>query len=348
MRNSLVRTIVVGLLLGVGCSPVSAEELPAWLQKTTVSVLFFGDAYWVSEHHDAAADGASGMWLRRFFFTVDQKLSDTISARLRLEGNSQGNFSSSTDITPFLKDAYLRYTKGRQALTIGLSPTPTFDAVEKNWGYRSVEKTLLDLQRIAGTRDFGISLQGSFDEGKKVRYNAQIGNGAGTRDEVNEGKKASLAVGFYPDGGWVFELYGDVEDRPDSTDRTTYRLFGGIERTWGRVGVEAGRQSRDLAAGGSQDLEFASAWAVFKVSDAWSILLRADRMFDPNPEGNRIPYLPFATNAESTLVLLGADFRVAKGLSLIPNVEFVTYGRAKTGSDPDDDVLVRLTFAYQL
>ncbi len=347
-RSCAGRMLALAGLLGGVCGPVAAQELPSWLQKTTVNVLFFGDAFFIPEHHEATFDGESGVWLRRLFLTVDQKLTDEITARVRVEGNSPGDFTSNSDITPFLKDAYVRWTPGRHALTLGLAATPTFDAVEKSWGYRPVEKTLLDLQRIAGTRDFGISAQGSFDAAKRVRYNAQIGNGAGTRNETNKGKKASVALGFYPGGGWVLEVYGDFENRPNDTDRTTYRLFGGIEQKWGRVGVEAGRQARDTASGDSQDLDFASAWAVFALSEKWSLLVRADHMFDPNPEGDRIPYLPFATNADSTLIIFGLDYRVAKGLSLIPNVEYVTYGEAEVGSDPGDDVIARLTFAYQL
>ncbi len=343
---------VLVLLASALAAPVAGaaqpQELPAWLQKTTVGVVLWGDVFYLPESHEPSFDGESGVWLRRIFLTIDQKLTENLSARLRFEGNSPEDFTSSSDITLFVKDAYVRWQQGRHSFTLGLQPTPTFDAVEKSWGYRSVEKTIVDLQRLAGTRDFGLSAQGSFDATKRWRYHAQLGNGSGTRNETNEGKKASLALGFVPDGGWSFEVYADLEDRPDNTDRTTVRIFGGLDQTWGRAGVEAGRQERVRAGCDIQELDFASAWVVVHLGENVSLLSRVDRMFDPNPEGNRIPYLPFATDADSTLLVLGLDYRVAKGLSFIPNVEYVTYGKANAGLDPDDDLMLRLTFAYSL
>jgi hypothetical protein len=69
-------------------------------------------------------------------------------------------------------------------------------------------------------------------------------------------------------------------------------------------------------------------------------------MFDPNPEGASIAYLPFDPRANSNLFLLGVDFKVLEEFSLIPNVEVVRYDRMEDGSRPVTDVMPRLTFSY--
>lgn len=324
-----------------------SQELPAWVKNTTFSGLVFGDAYWVSQNHAPAIDGADGFWIRRVFLTFDQKLSDQWSARLRLEANGKGDFQTSVDLEPFLKDAFIRYTGERHQATLGLQPTPTMEAAEKLWGYRAVEKTLLDLQRFGLTRDTGIAASGSFDAGKKFRYFAMLGNGTGTRDETNEGKRAYLALDLAPSSAWLFEVYGDFEDRPGATDRTTLQVLGGYQGARGRIAVQLAQQKRDLPAGGDETLDAASIFGAVKLTDQLQLLARYDKTFDPNADLARNPFIPLDGTAKANLVILGVDYKALKNLSFIPNIEYAFYEAAGHRPDPDDDLFVRLTFFWQ-
>lgn len=344
MRAALA---VLALLLATLARPAAAQELPEWLRTLQVSGLVFGDAYWMTDHHDDAIEGSNGFWIRRINLVFDQKVADRLSARLRFEAASPGTFGASGEMEPFVKDVYLQWKGDRADVNVGLTPTPTIDFVEAAWGYRPVERTALDLQRMGGTRDLGISVRGAFDEGKRWRYNAMLGNGSGLRSETNEGKKAMLSLTFQPDAHWGFEAYADTEGRPGETDRTTFQLFGFHKAGWGRVGLQAARQIRERPVGDDLELDLASLFVVVKTGERSSLLARVDRMFDPNPEAAAIVYLPMDPTAESTLVLVGWDYAVAEKLNVIPNVTWIGYDRPGAGADPEDDLMARLTASWR-
>ena len=98
-----------------------------------ISGLMFGDYYYVISNHDAGLEDESGFWFRRIYFTYDKGLGDEFATRLRFEAQSAGDFSSSTSLEPFVKDAYLKWKRGHTQVLLGLSPSPA-------WGH-TVEKT---------------------------------------------------------------------------------------------------------------------------------------------------------------------------------------------------------------
>lgn len=336
-----MRIVVRALVLSLLASPVVFAQETPWWETTKFSALAFGDYYVVSGHHDEEIEGQNGFWMRRIYLTMDQTLSSSLSARVRLEMNHQGDFSSSTAMEPFVKDAWLRWRRNEaMSLVFGVQPTPPFETVEEFWGYRAVEKTPLDLQRWKSTRDFGVAIRGGTGAGSRLLYHAMIGNGSSTGAETNEGKQAALALGWAPSAGTIAELYLDREGRPGGSDRTTLQGFLGARRDRWRAGLQYAHQER-----GAESLELASAFAVWNAREDLSALLRVDRMFDPNPEGDRIPYLPFDTTAESMLVIAGVDFRLHRRFGLVPNVEWVSYDGEGDGG-PEDDVMARVTFYY--
>jgi hypothetical protein len=326
--------------------PAPQDGEKPWFERTKVSALFFGDAYLVADHHDGAIEGQNGFWFRRAYLTFDFAISEAWSTRLRFESNSPGDFTTSARLDPFVKDAYLAWKASGRELYIGISPSPALESVETFWGYRAVEKTPLDLYRLTASREFGLATKGRA-AGGKLFYHAAIGNGAGENSETNEGKKVSLALGLQPDHRWVFEIYADRDDRPGSTDRTTYQAFAGWRGAKGRFGVQYASQDRQAATGPDATLALGSAIAVWDLSERWSLLARLDRSFDPNPEADRILYLVPAKNTEFDLIVLGLDYRLHKKISLIPNLQWVRYRGTDGSAAPGDDLIGRLTLYFQ-
>ena len=163
-----------------------AEEAPAPAFK--ISGLVFGDYYDVAENHRDDLEGQNGFWIRRLYFTYDHTLSKALSLRVRLEANSKGDFKSTGVNTPYVKDAWLKWTFGAHALTVGLAPTPNIDFVDAFQGYRSVEKSPLDLYRWDSSRDLGLVLQGGLGKDRRTRYSVQFGDGSGTGSETDASK----------------------------------------------------------------------------------------------------------------------------------------------------------------
>lgn len=330
---------------GITEAPAAHPPAAPWYDSIKISGSVIGDAYWVAEHHEAAIAGQNGFWLRRAYLTFDYKIAGHWSGRLRFEANSPGDFKTNATIQPFIKDAHLAWQGKNVDLLMGISPSPTWDFIEGFWGYRAVEKTPLDLYRMGSSREFGLAARGTFASGK-LRYHATFGNGS-TAAETNEGKKAALAVGWKPTDSLALELYADSEDRPGSTDWTTYQAFLGWKGERSRYGLQYASQDRQVPPGPDQRLAIGSAFAVWDLSPKMSLLARYDRSFDGNPEADKIPYFVIAKDAEFDLALLGLDYRIASKISLIPNVESVMYRENDGNPAPDDDLIAKVTLYFQ-
>lgn len=326
-------------------APAPADTKAAgkkWYEKVEISGLLFGDVYAVLAHHDPDVDGQWGFWLRRGYLTFDVEVAKAWSARFRLEVNSPGDFESSAKMTPFVKDAYVAWKGADNELFFGISPSPTFELVEGSWGYRAVEKTPLDLYRLGSSRDFGVAWKGKA-AGGKLSWHAMLGNGAGEGGETNEGKKAMLSVAYRPTKELVVEAYADTEDRPDSTDRTTFHAFAGYKGTRSRYGVEYATQKRTAREGPDQTVTVASVFGAWEAGEKLSLLARLDRSFDGIPDAGDIPYLGLAADTKFDLAIVGAEYRVHRMISVIPNLEYVAYRETDGRPAPDDDLIARLT-----
>jgi hypothetical protein len=320
-----------------------AAEKP-WYEKVDVGGLLFGDAWAVAAHHDPEIDGLSGFWLRRGYLTFDVDVATKWSARFRLEVNSPGDFESSARMTPFVKDAWVAWEDGAHELVFGISPSPTFERVEGFWGYRAVEKTPLDLYRLGSSRDFGVAWKGRAADGR-LSWHAMLGNGAGEGGETNEGKKAMLSLSLQPTKAIVVELYGDTEDRPDSSDRTTFHAFVGLRGARSRYGVEYATQERQAAGGPDRTVSVASVFGAWDLGEKLGLLARADRSFDGIPDAGDIPYLGLAEDTEFDFFLVGLEYRLHRAVSVVPNMEYVTYRETDGLPAPDDDLIARLTLS---
>ncbi len=323
--------------------PLAAQSLPDWLERTKVSGVVFGDVYVMAANHNEEVEGADGLWFRRVYLTLDSKLAKALAFRIRFEMNSAGDFKTSSNLTPFVKDLYVRWSRGNHQIFLGMASSPTWDVIEAFWGARDVEKTPLDLQRMGSSRDIGLLAKGYVDAKGKVRYHIMLGQGAGTKDEVDQDKKAYGALSFHPVKGLMFEVYADYEGRPGDNDRNVLQGFAGYEGAWGKIGAMYARQRRNVEGDSPIVLRVASGFVVIKAHERVKLMGRVDRMLDPNPEGSKIPYLPVDNTAESTLLLGGIDVAMDKRFHLIPNLEAVLYHDATP--KPGSDLMLRTTFS---
>lgn len=307
----------------------------------------FGDYYWIPLNHNADLEGNNGFWFRRIYFTYNHELSESFSGRFRLEMNSEGDFFTNTRMIPDVKDAYLRWDGEEHSIYAGISSVPTFDLVEDVWGYRSIEKSPLDLHGFGSSRDFGIKAKGQIGEGDKVGYNFMFGNGNSNRNELNESKKFMLALSYQLTDHWIIEGYGDFNGQPNNRNIFTAQGFLGYQSEKLNVGALYAYQFRNKTLlAGDLNQNLASAFIRYKHSTKFTSLFRIDHMFDPNPTGEGIDYLPFDDQAESTLFILGLDITLEADVHLIPNIESVIYGEDALGQTPGMDLLPRLTLFY--
>lgn len=316
-------------------------------EKSKISGYMFGDYYYVASNHNKTLEDQNGFWFRRIYFTYDHGLSEDFDIRFRLELNSAGDFTSKTKLEPFVKDAYLKWKHHRHSIIFGISPTPTWDVIESVWGYRSVEKTPLDLQKFGSSRDFGLAFKGSLDPERRVNYHFMIANGAGTSSENNAGKKLLLSLAGKISRNFLVEGYFDFEERPGASNRYTLQGFAAYQQKSFRIGVQFAHQNREAGVGAPDlKLQIGSVFAAAKLSEKTWSFARIDRQFDPVPDGAGISYIPFDASAKSTFLVAGLDFRPIDLVHIMPNVEAVLYDENEAGVSPTSDVIPRLTLYY--
>lgn len=316
---------------------------PSFGQAVTFHGHMFGDYYWVGANHRDDIEGQNAFQFRQIYLTMDFDLNEQWSARLRHEMSSPGNFSAAENLSPNLEDAYVKWATPSHEMTLGLTETPTWGSVEPVWGYRAVEKTLLDLHGIGSARDIGVTLKGRM--GTKLRYHMMLANGNAARSETDTGKKIFASLAFTPHETLLIEAYGDFDDRPGMHDRYTVQGFVAYISTHGRLGLQFVHQLRKNPDAANVTMNGVSLFGSLPLKRNVNGFLRLDRLFTPNPNGATISYLPFDPHAKSTLLLGGVEFKVHEQVSLLPNIEAIFYD-AGTTTRPDTDIIPRISFHF--
>lgn len=345
-RIAFLCFMLIGLWAGTATAQVSVGE------KGTLKGTVFGDFYWIPQNHDSELEGNNGFWFRRIYVTYERDISDSFSSRMRLEMSSEGDFVTDSKLNAVIKDAYLKWSNQSHSIYAGITSVPTWGLVEDVWGYRSVEKTPLDLQKFGSSRDFGIKARGKLGPDKKLGYNLMVGNGNSNATELNKGKKAMLALNYRLTDNWTVEAYGDYNGLTGENDIYTAQGFLAYQSEtlhFGALYAVQFRENTTLAVGNAVEtvhLDLASLFTNFKITEQTRGLFRIDHMLAPNPQGPGIDYIPFSEEAQSTLFLGGVDIELDPMVHLIPNIETVVYGENSSGETPGADVIPRLTLHF--
>lgn len=309
------------------------------------SGLVYSDLYWNIQHHSEQVDGANGYRFRRIYFTADSDLSDNFLARFRLEAKSPGDYETNARLTPFVKDAYLQWRTGSHRLQAGLAQTPAFDFIEEVWGYRSVQKSPLDLQKMMSSREIGLAGKGDFGS-NKWGYHLMLGNGNGSKAELNKGKKVMGSLFYSLNENTILQTYADYTDRDAESYSYTLQGFTGYNADLISVGIlYAHQHTNEDEIFGDFNLRIASIFGRFELDKQLTGILRMDHMWDANPRAAEISYVPMSNFASSTLLIAGMDWQLHEKVHLIPNAEMVFYDN-ETIQDPENNVTLKATLFF--
>lgn len=344
------KTILFSALVLALASSLTAQEKPF----PKLSGLMFGDYFYNIDQRDSSKKNLNGFQFRRIYVTADYTVSESFDARFRLEADqSASSLTSGGKIGVMVKDAYLKWKNIFQGsdFYFGISPTPEIEMAESFWGYRSLEKTITDLNAIVSSRDLGVDLRGKLDESGSVKYWVKVGNNSGNAPEVNKYKRFYGMIQFIPLSFFQFTVYGDYAsyapkaDQLDKASRSNNAFIGALHLNFFQkdvysAGIEAFYRTQENNftpnASGSlatQNGYGISAYAWYRIFDKIRLIGRYDRN-NPNTDLDR---------HDRTVLILGAvDFQVDKNVSLMPNVESVSYSGLKAR-----DLIGRMTLSYQ-
>ena len=150
--RSTLRSGAIAVLLAIALTPCAHAQ-------ARLSGMVFADAQDALQGYSVPAD-SSAFRFRRVQFTVDQDLDSVFAVRFQIEADD-AELTSHGKASMFLKQVWLRWSQlgALGNLTMGLSLTPTWALSESYWGYRSLEKTIIDLQGFGFATDLGVALQ---------------------------------------------------------------------------------------------------------------------------------------------------------------------------------------------
>jgi hypothetical protein len=252
-------------------------------------------------------------------------------------------------------------------VTFGIQPTPAYEISENAWGYRSLEKTQMDLRSIVDSRDDGLSLRGKIVGDGSVNYWLMVGNGQGTSiEEADKYKRYYANIQFKPFTNFQATIYGDYKSVAPGTSSYTAKaldqnyatgaLFLGYSEPFQyNVGVEGFIQSRQNALKDTASKSYSnqtyygvSVFGSYNIIPELALVARYD-YFNPSTD-DKATNTKVVTNATSNVarnyVIAGLAWKVDKNVTITPNVLYETYSVPKNAASVDASVTARVTVYY--
>ena len=328
--------------------------------------VMFADYFYNVGHHDASTAGLNAFNIRRIYFTFENNITPDIKIRFRLE-SAHPKFGTSEKINPFVKHAFLEWSNliPSHKLILGIGETNAFKNTEAYWGYRSIEKTIMDLNNISSSADMGLALKG--DLGRFAHYWLTVFNGTGYGSpEVDKYKKIGYAFWLTPIEGLMLEMYADYEKQDPATGTfkyardyfqgsgySTLKSFVGYSVPSFTLGAEW--FLRTNKASGAADAEGTMRADVkkqgFSFFGSWitplpqlKLFARYD-LYDPNTKDDVwISDTQNGADDEFSLIIAGLDFMPKGNIHFMPNIMIKRY--AAPGKDTDITVRMTLYFKF--
>ncbi len=302
---------------------------------------------------------------RRIYLGYDYDISEHFSTQLLLayEGTS---FTSDGNRSIYIKIANMRWKNffHNGDLVIGAMAPPTFINSEAVWGYRSLEKTIMDMRKIGSSNDVGISLQGKLNNRGDYGYNFMISNGTGAKPETDRFKKFYANVyAKFMDQKVILDIGADNEwtqSHPYQKSKTTYKIFLGYQTKKFTAGVEAFQQVQKnntiLTETATADTvnSLASGVSVFvrgPINKKLGYVLRYD-YYNPDSKfsENKVYTASYTGVYTESFLLAGLDFTPVPNVHFMPNVWYDMYNNRNNTvnglNKGSNDLAFRLTVHY--
>lgn len=342
----------------------------------------FGDFFFKSHADPLGRDVASqyngvpanrtAFQFRRVYLEYDYQISPKFSAQVLLAGEeANSDVLASNKFSFYIKGANLRWKDilPRTDLIFGQQGTPAFtNIVEPTWGYRSVEKSILDFRRLPSS-DLGVSLQGRFDARSSYGYDLMVANGSGAAQENDNFKHFYGDLWAKPLSWLIIHFYGGYE-RINWTPtlhhaRSMEKLFVAYTSPRITLGVEAfdmllqGDVTATSLVTGLRDSINGNARGISVflhgpiLPNKLGFFARTDRI-NPDTRYNALAYSKFSSlspqwdpNNDLTFCTAGLDWTPVPNVHFEPNLWYEHYAmKGPQGPQRNYDLAWRMTLLY--
>lgn len=356
MKKNSIRLILLIITLATVTPFFSAhaQDQSGFKRSGKVFVQFFGDYYYkfngtgdASFSHAQYANtpkNFNAFDIRRVYFGYKYNFAPKISAKIELA--HEGDLLPDGNRGFYLKDAEvdIKDIIPYGNLIVGHTGTPSFATfTEHIWGYRSVEKTLLDMRKFAGSNDLGVALTGNFSKEGILGYTVMVANGTGAKPENNKYKKIYLELHAKLHNGLILEAYTDYQGGSTNTGTnlatTTFKGFVGYQIPTFTLGVSGVTQTKKNAVMNNTVNANPSGLSIFThgqlVKDKLNGFARVD-LYNPDK----------LDNYNEHFVLFGLDYLPTKNVHFMPNIWINSYSAKNGAASKKADVVGRVTFYY--
>jgi len=343
----------------------------------------FGD-YYVKAQADSLNRGSNSQYsgvpknrnafqIRRLYLGYNYNITKKFAAEVLLEA-APGEGLTDTKLAFYVKLANLRIKdlwKGTD-LVLGQVSTPGFAmSSEPIWGYRSIEKTIIDI-RGTPSYDLGAALQGKFDPAKgDFGYDLMVGNGTGAKPESDNfkwlygdvwGKFANnkIYVNLYADYNGLSPVAGMKHSRSMIKGFVAYTVPSftlGVEAYSNHLknddqATEIGTGTVDVLSVNAAGLSIFTHGTIVK--NKLNFFARTD-LFNPDNKIDNSKYNKYVGNTsgftdpstKETFITAGLDYTPMKNVHLMPNIWINHYtNQGFANKYNTSDVVARLTFYF--
>jgi len=343
----------------------------------------FGDYYYKAQadslnrgggnQYTGVPKGRNAFQIRRLYLGYNYNITKKFVAEVLLEA-APGESLTDSKLAFYVKLANLRIKdvwKGTD-LVLGQVSTVGFTmSSEPIWGYRSIEKTILD-NRGTPSYDLGAALQGKFDpKTGNFGYDVMVANGTGAKPEGDNYKWFSGDIwGRFLDKKLYVNLYmdynGSVPISGMMQSRNMIKGFVAYTVPKFTLGVEAysntlknGDQATEITTGNVDFLTVqAKGISIFThgtiVKDKLNFFARYDALNPDNKIDNSIynKYVQTTSgytdpSTKENFITAGLDYTPIKNVHFMPNIWTDTYkNQGFTPKYTGTDFVYRLTFYF--
>ena len=282
---------------------------------------------------DDAGESTSAFNFKRQYISFSGEASDDIKYKIVVDVGATNKLDGEDKrLTAFLKKAQIDYKTSFANISMGVIGTNTYGVQEKNWGYRFIEKSSMDLYGFSSTADIGIGFSKSLTD--ELNVSLQMVNGEGYKSpQSDKYHKISLNATYGEaklhknDGYNAGFVYSTEESDDDPTN--VISLFGGFATKGLRLGIE-----NDTETTGDLNKSITSISANYGIKDNMDVFMRYD-IYDPNTD---------VDEDGSSYMITGVVFNCGNGLSMAPNMRTKSYENTDTDSETEYKLNIQYKF----
>ena len=343
------------LLVLFSTAILAQEEKP----KGKFNGVLFGDYFYKFEGDSSGAGNqystygykTQGVTVRRARLHYEHYFNEDFTGNFGIELNDVTKIDNKVSFMVYDAQFEWKNVVPNSSIIFGLMPAPTFvwGLSETLYGYRSLEKTIADKNKIGTALEIGAMLRGKFNKEGTFGYTVMLGNGKGSSAEVSKFPKfyGSVYAKFLEN--FTAEAYFDYQNSYNEQYRMTFKSVIAYKSKEMTFMFEPFFQNRNNAVKLSDQqnptgFSLSGKVNLFKRKDierteALNVFARYD-YFDPDSNNG--------TNGfRENFIIAGLDFLPFKNFHIMPNVWINTYkDKSSTNMSRPNDIVGRVTLWY--